>query len=152
MASSPDLVSLLAKARQYCDYQERCASEVKEKLRSWEATEEQTEQILHTLENENYLNEERYVRAFALGKLRHNQWGRNKIVYALRMKAIPDAIIQQGINELEENEYEETLRKILRQKHVNAADKQSRKAKLAQFAIGKGFQPSLVWQLLNEKD
>lgn len=125
---------------------------MKEKLRSWEASEEQTEQILRTLENENFLNEGRYVRAFAIGKLRHNQWGRVKIVYALRLKGIADAVIQLGLNEIDDEEYLIILKKMLQQKQVRAADERSRKAKLAQFAIGKGFQPSLVWQLLNEKD
>ncbi|HQO49178.1 MAG TPA: regulatory protein RecX [Bacteroidales bacterium] len=143
---------ILHKARQYCDYQERCISEVKDKLRSWQVKPEISDKIILSLEEENYIDEDRYVRAFALGKLRNNQWGRNKIMYLLRQKDIPEIIIEIGLQEIDSEEYLEILKKLLKNKKTKAPNAATEKAKLAQYAIGKGFQPHLVWQLLNEKE
>ena len=143
---------MLDKARQYCDYQERCIFDVKQKLKQWQAIPEVIEQVIPQLEKENFIDEDRYVRAFALGKLRNNKWGRNKIIYALRMKNIPDLVIQIGMQEIDNEEYPEMLKKVLSAKKINEKDPFKRKAKLAQYAIQKGFQPALVWQILNESD
>ena len=143
---------ILEKARQFCDYQERCIQDVKDKLKSWQITHELTDAIILSLEKENYIDEDRFVRAYALGKLRHNKWGRNKILYALKQKNIPDLVIQIGLQEIDTDEYLEVLKQLLQSKTVKAANAYEAKAKMAQYAIQKGFQPSLVWELLNAKD
>ncbi len=139
---------LLGKARNYCAYQERSLFDVKNKLLQWKATEETIERILKTLKAENYVNEERFVKAFALGKLRHNKWGRNKIIFALRQKQIPDLYIQIGLGEIDEEEYINTLKDVLSSKEVKAKDEFTRKNKLVQYAAQKGFQPELARKVL----
>ncbi len=139
---------LLDKARRYCAYQERSLFDVKSKLQQWKATEETIEKILKTLRAENYINEERFVKAFALGKLRHNKWGRNKIIYALKQKQVPDLYIQIGLGELDEEEYINTLKEILSAKVVRANDEFTRQNKLVRYAVQKGFQPELAWKVL----
>lgn len=67
-----DYPFILDKIRRFCDYQERCISEVKDKLRSWEIQSEVCDKIIKILQNENLIDEDRYVRAYALGKLRNN--------------------------------------------------------------------------------
>jgi regulatory protein len=140
---------LLDKSRHFCDYQERCIGEVKEKLTSWKARPEVLEQIILQLEREGYIDEDRYVRAFALGKLRNNHWGRNKIMYALRLKKVPDLIIEIGLQEIDSDEYVQVLKEVLSSKKVDESDPYKLKAKLAAYAIQKGFQPNLVWDILN---
>jgi len=140
---------LLEKARNYCAYQERSIYDVKKKLLQWKATEEALEEIIKTLKAENYINEERYVKAFALGKLRHNKWGRNKIIHALKQKEIPDLFIQIGLGEIDEEEYINTLKAVLSAKEVKANDAFTRRNKLVQYAAQKGFQPELAWKVLN---
>ena len=140
---------LLEKARNYCAYQERCIFDVKTKLIQWKATGETLEEIIRTLKAENYINEERFVKAFAIGKLRHNKWGRNKISYALKQKQIPDLFIQIGLSEIEEEEYINTLKAVLSAKEVKAKDEFTRQNKLVRYAAQKGFQPELVWKVLN---
>lgn len=149
---SPDCAFMLGKAKQYCDYSERCIEDVKEKLKSWSAHPDIIDKVIHQLEKENYIDEDRYVRTFALSKLRHNNWGRNKILAALRQKKIPDLIIQIGLQEIEGEEYLSTLKKILSSKKIDEKNPQIKKTKLAQYAIQKGFQPSIVWQVINQAD
>ncbi len=139
---------LLEKARNYCAYQERSIFDVKAKLLQWKATEETIEGIIKKLKEENYINEERFVKAFALGKLRHNKWGRNKIIYELKQKNIPDLYIQIGLGEIDEQEYVNTLKAVLSSKEVKAKDEFTRQNKLVRYAAQKGFQPELAWKVL----
>jgi regulatory protein len=139
---------LLEKARNYCAYQERSFFDVKNKLQQWKATEETIRNILKTLKSENFINEERFAKAFALGKLRHNKWGRNKIIYALKQKQIPDLYIQIGLGEIDEQEYIDTLKELLSSKEVKAKDEYTRQHKLVKYAMQKGFQQELAWKVL----
>ncbi len=140
---------LFEKARNFCDYQERCIYDVKNKLQTWKASDTTIERIINRLEKEDYINEERFAVTFAVGKLRNNKWGRTKIFYALSQKHIPEIYIQMGLNEIDEEEYLNTLKSVLNSKKINESDDFKRKAKLVKYAQQKGFQPSLVWKVIN---
>ncbi|MBN2637678.1 MAG: RecX family transcriptional regulator [Bacteroidales bacterium] len=147
----PPLDFLLDKARNYCAYQERCIFDVKNKLLEWHAAVDTVEEIIKTLEDENYLDEERYARVFAVGKLRQNKWGRNKIIHALLQKQVPDLTIQIGLQALDDEEYLHVLKTVLSSKKVQAKSNYNRQQKLVRYAFQKGFQPELVWKVLREE-
>jgi regulatory protein len=142
---------LLDKARRFCDYQERYRNEVIEKLTGMEAEKSDILKIIDLLEQENLLNEFRYARAFAKGKLRSNKWGRNKIKAALQLKRIKPELIQKAFEEMDEDEYISILEHILETKQVKAPNERMEKAKKAQYAIQKGFESGLVWEIVNKK-
>jgi regulatory protein len=142
---------LLDKARRFCDYQERYRNEVIEKLTGLEAEKSDILKIIELLEQENLLNELRYARAFAKGKLRSNKWGRNKIKAALQIKRIKPELIQKAFEEMDEDEYLSILQHIIETKQVKASNERLEKAKKAQYAIQKGFESGLVWEVVNRK-
>jgi len=148
---SKSLQNLLDKARHFCDYQERYTEEVKRKLIGLKADETYIETILRKLEEENLLSEDRYARAFAKGKLRSNRWGKNKIRLALQLKGLNPAHIQQAFYELDEEEYMKILSQVIESKQVKAPNETLRNAKIAHYAIQKGFESRLVWEMLNRK-
>ena len=78
------LEQALQKLKHYCAYQERCHSEVKEKLYSLGVFKKEADNIIAKLIEEGYLDEERFAIAFAGGKFRIKQWGRVKIKYELK--------------------------------------------------------------------
>lgn len=143
-------IDILGKARKYCDYTERCIQDVKDKLKQWETPEQLVEGFIDVLVEENLLNEERYVRAFVNGKLNYNKWGKQKIGFALRQKKIDQQLINRVLNEIDGKLYCETLRSLLSSKSVKEENPFVLKGKLAQYAIQKGYESSLVWQILNE--
>lgn len=146
---SPEQNFLYEKARYFCEYQERCIYDVKKKLQLWKATDNTIGQIINRLEKEDLINEERFAVSFAIGKLRNNKWGRTKIFYALTNKHIPEIYVQMGLNEIDEDEYLNTLKFILDSKIISETDDYKRKAKLVKYAQQKGFQASLIWKVLN---
>ena len=123
---------LYKKISKYCAYQERCRSEVRTKLRQSGASPQSIEAILARLEQEGYLDEERFARAYVRGKFRINGWGRLKIQNGLRAKLIDSSLIETAIKEeINEEEYIELLKKILSSKGL-------------QTVLSRGFEPSLI--------
>ena len=106
----------LQKLKHYCAYQERCHSEVKEKLYHLGVWKKDHDEITAALIEENYLNEERFALAFAGGKFRLKQWGRVKIKQALKQKRVSEYCIKKALKEIDEKTYRKTLEKLATKK------------------------------------
>lgn len=136
----------LQKLKQYCAYQERCHSEVKEKLYSLGIWKSEHDLIIATLIEENYLNEERFAIAFAGGKFRIKHWGRTRIRYELKQKQVSDYSIKKALKQIEDGPYEETLRSLAEKKYTSLKGEQYlvRKKKTIDYLIAKGYEADLV--------
>lgn len=66
----------LERAKKYCAYQERCHSEVRSRLLEWKIYGDDLEEIIVALIEENFLNEERFAKAYVSGKFNMNHWGK----------------------------------------------------------------------------
>ena len=142
---------LYEKARKFCSYQERCIFDVKQKLLEWHASEKTIEEIIPQLETEDLINEERFAVSFAVGKLRNNKWGRNKIFYALMQKHIPEIYVQMGLNEIDEEEYVDVLKSVLQSKKIKEENDFRQQQKLVRYAMQKGFQSDLAWKIIRKE-
>ncbi|MBK6937392.1 MAG: RecX family transcriptional regulator [Chitinophagaceae bacterium] len=136
----------LQKLKHYCAYQERCHSEVREKLYSlgvWKSTHDE---IIATLIEENYLNEERFALAFAGGKWRMKQWGRIKIKYELKQKQLSDYCIKKALKQIDEDEYRQVLKTLATDKYAALKNEQYlvRKKKTMEYLINRGFEMDLA--------
>ena len=144
----------LQKAAGFCAYQERTHAEVRDRLYEWGIRGDEAEEMIVYLIENNYLNEERFAKAYAGGKFRMNQWGRVRIKHEMRYKGLSDYCIKIGLAEIDEGDYLETIKKMINRK-ANKDDFENpylKKHKLARYIIGKGFEQELVWRLLEEKD
>ncbi len=136
----------LQKMKHYCAYQERCHSEVKEKLYLLGVWKNEHDEIIATLIEENYLNEERFAIAFAGGRFRIKQWGRVKIRYELKQKQVSEYCIKKALNGIEEEAYLNVLNKLAKEKYAALKAEQYlvRKKKTMDYLIGKGFEMEFV--------
>jgi regulatory protein len=132
----------LSAAAGYCSMAEHCISEVVEKLKRYELTSEEQSTLIKRLQDEGYLNETRYVKAFVKDKFRFGKWGRIKIRYALRQKGISTSIADEGLLEIPDEDYRELLTNLLRQKKrtIKANSPYELRGKLLRFAAGRGFE------------
>lgn len=145
----------LQKAKHYCAYQERCHSEVKEKLYSFGLRKTDVEQLLTQLIDEDYLNEERFAVQFAGGKFRMKQWGRVKIKYELKQKGVSEYCIKKALKEIDEEAYLKTLHKLFDEKMKTLRSETNqfiRKRKLQDYLLQKGYEAASVQQLLSNGD
>lgn len=145
------LKDVLHKAANFCAYQERTQREVRQRLREWDTVGDEAEEIIAELISQNFLNEERFAKAFAGGKFRVKHWGRIKIKQELQMRGLSSYNIRVGLAEIEDTDYHLTLQNLLDKKSVSLNNNPPlvRKQKLARYAIGKGFEAELVWEILS---
>lgn len=140
----------LPKIKQYCAYQERCHSEVKEKLYSFRLYKTEVEQLLSQMIEENYLNEERFAIQYAGGKFRMKQWGRVKIKHALKQKQVSEYCIKKALSQIAEKDYNETFYKLAEQKLKTLKSEKNifiKKRKLQDYLLQKGYEMELVCSL-----
>lgn len=140
------------KAEAYCAMAERCLSEVKGKLLQWGVPTEKVDLILLRLVEDNYINEERYAKAFAKEKHRFHHWGRMKIKQALRIKQLPPNLIDEAVDELDKEIYKVALATMLQKKakEVKGKNDYDRKGKLIRFAVGRGYEMDDILACLND--
>ena len=139
--------------KQYCTYQERCHSEVKEKLYSYGIFKNDAEEIISKLIEENYLNEERFAIHFAGGKFRIKQWGKVKIKYELRQKNVSDYCIKKAVKEIDDGAYKKVLYKLADLKLKTLKSERNifiKKRKLQDHLLMKGFETDLVRLIVQE--
>ena len=139
---------VLEKARKFCAWQERCAAEVDRKLRSLGCTEQQRSSILSSLQEDDYLNEKRFAHSFVRGKINQNQWGRIRIKKELEWRGLDKETIQDALSAFDNDAYIVILQGLVRKK-LPAGDIRERE-KTIRYLIGRGFEPDLVIQTINE--
>lgn len=138
----------LQKLQHYCAYQDRCHREVRTKLIKMGVYGDELEEIIIELIRENFLNEERFAKSFARGKFRLKRWGKNRILRELKMRDISDYCIRKAMEEINDEDYHQTLQAVLIKKVKTLKDSNTfkRNQKLAQYAIRRGFEAALVWE------
>ncbi|GAA4792434.1 regulatory protein RecX [Olivibacter ginsenosidimutans] len=142
------------KAEHYCAYQERCQQEVRDKLYSWGLYPEAVETIIAELILDNFLNEERFAKAYVSGKFTMKGWGKRKIQQGLKQKQVPTRMIKEALAGIDATTYYDQLCTILTKKGrlIKEVDAYKRKAKLAQYAIGRGYESDLIFDILNNNN
>ena len=134
-----------------CAQAEHCQQEMRDKMRRWELDETVQNRIIDRLIKERYVDDERYARAFVKDKIRYNKWGRRKVQQALWKKRIDADIQQRVLDEIEEKEYLDVLRPLLKQKRksIKAESDYELNQKLLRFALSRGFGFDIIRQCLD---
>lgn len=142
----------LQKLKHYCAYQERCHSEVKEKLYDLGIWKKEHDGIISALIEENYLNEERFAIAFAGGKWRVKQWGRVKIKYLLKQKQVSEYCIKKAMKQIDEDEYLQVLNKLAMEKYAALKSEQYlvRKKKTMDYLVSRGYEGELIQSVMGK--
>lgn len=141
-----DKKQALAKAESFCVYQERSQKEVRYKLVEWGMRGDELEEILSELIVNNFLNEERFAKSYASGKFNIKKWGRVKIKQGLKLKGVPDKILQKALYSLDDDDYMQTLEDLAIKKSntLTESNPLKRKMKLTTYLQGRGFEIDLI--------
>ena len=144
---------ILHQIARVCSAGERCTHDIRTRLDATALSDEEKQHIIDRLTAEKFIDEGRYCRSFVNDKLRFNRWGRIKITYELRRKAIPAHLIAESIDEIDETVYETILSTLLHEKKKVTKGKTPYEIhqKLMRFAAGRGFEHALTAKLLQSK-
>lgn len=137
----------------YCSKAERCKSDVYKKLYAWELDKETADRIVTLLEKERFINEERFCCSFIKDKLRFNKWGRNKIVFELKKKSIPESLIIASFHAMQDEcDFEQSLLRLLTTKEptIKAKTDFEKRMKLYRFAMGRGYASEQINKCLTK--
>lgn len=143
--TSPEIA--LLKLQKYCAYQERSHVEVTSKLYELGVYGEKQDEIIISLIQDNFLNEERFAKAYARGKFNVKSWGRNRIKQELKMHKISSYCLKKAIAEIDEDEYFQRLCLIIEKKSnlLNLDDDRFKlRQKLYAYVQQKGYEVELI--------
>lgn len=141
------------KAESYCAYQERAQQEVRNKLYEWGLHQEEVENIIVQLIEDNFLNEERFAKAYTLGKFRMKGWGKIKIKQHLKAKNVSEPLIRLALKEIKEEEYHQKIEETVKKKIKKPISSISflEKSKLYTYLQSKGFEKDIIYNAINTK-
>jgi regulatory protein len=142
----------LAKAEHFCAYQERAQQEVRDRLYEWGLWPDAVENIIIQLIAGNFLNEERFAKAYVRGKFNQKGWGKIKIKQGLKLKKIPGGLIKKALQTIDGDNYLTMLDKIISKKAAILTEKDpyKRRYKLQQYALSRGYESDLIADVLNQ--
>lgn len=136
---------------QWCSRREHCCKDVFDKAVAWGCTLSEAREVVDFLVEQRFVDDRRYTEAFAKDKLRFNKWGRMKISYMLRFQSIDKSIIQEVLSEIDETEYHSILIGELQKKLKTICGNGFEiRGKLFRFAAGKGFEPEIINEVIEE--
>ena len=140
------------KLENYCAYQERCHQEVRQKLQDMHMIPEAIDQIIGHLIQHNYLNEERFSKAYVIGKLRQKHWGKNRLTLELKKRDVSKNNINAALAEIDEQEYNEIFETLVekRMDQLKEPNKLKLKKKLVEYLLYRGWESFLVYDKANE--
>lgn len=143
---------VLYKLTSLCARAEYCQHDMLEKMRKWEVNSVDKADIMEYLLREKYVDEERYARHFISDKIRFNKWGRRKVEQALYMKRIPESIYRPILDEQCDEDYEDILMPLLRNKlrTVKGKNIYDIRNKIIRFALSRGFETDLVLKAVDK--
>ena len=117
------------KAERYCSQAERCVWDVEQKLDLWGADDALRAKIIACLYDNGYLNDARYCHAFVL-----------------RAKRLPDAEIENALQDIDEEEYTQSLCRLASSHSVRGKDRNS----LIRFLLQRGYTYEEISQKIAE--
>jgi regulatory protein len=145
-----DKKTALIKAESWCAYQERSQQEVRHQLYEYGLHQNEVEDLITELIVTNFLNEERFAMAYVSGKFNIKKWGRIKIKQGLKLKKVPDKLIQKALNSIDDDKYLANLLLTAEKKTsvLNEKDPIKKKYKLITYLQTKGFEKDLIFDVL----
>ena len=141
------------KLEAYCAYQERCHKEVGQKLRDMRMIPDAIDVVIGHLIQHNFLNEERFAKAYARGKFNHKKWGKSRITRELKQRGISAYNLKVALKEIDEEDYLKAFDMLSQKRYDQLSsekNKYRKRKKLADYLLYRGWESHLVYDKTKE--
>ncbi len=141
----------ITRLRHLCSKSEKCRQDIKDKLKSWNFK-GGSGQIINKLEEDKFIDEQRFCNAYVRDKIKFSCWGKIKIRYYLKGKKIPDTLIDNTLASFPEDEYKNMVVRELNKKSstLKVRDKKIHKQKLLAFSKNRGYEPDIIYNIVDK--
>lgn len=142
----------MKRAASFCAESERNVAEVERKLRKWGVDDDDIDSIIDRLKSDDFLNEERYCKAYINDRFRLNHWGKVKIRYELGKRDVDRQYIDAALANIDDDEYIEVLKEVVEAKRrtLKDTDTYSASAKILRYALTRGFESDIVSKVIKD--
>ncbi len=135
-----------------CSRTEKCSYDIRQKISTAGLLNDEADVIIEQLKKEKFIDDERFAKSYVSDRFRFNKWGKVKMHHSLKLKGLPDDLIQKALNSLDETKYRLALLKTMKEKArtVKKKSKFEQMGMIIRFAQNRGFEPELIHRYLNE--
>lgn len=146
-----ELEDALIKARYYCAQQERSTFEIKRKLYNWKVPDQHVETIITHLVENDFLSAKRFARLYAKSKVNQGKWGRIKIRAALQKHEISQAVVEETLAGLDQNQISKNLEMLAKKKmeELTRRGAEQKPEKLKFYLASKGYETAMIFDFIN---
>lgn len=140
------------RAAALCARSEQSPGDIREKLLKWGLSSADATRVVNDLTAQGFLDEQRFAHAFVKDRFAFNGWGRIKIAHQLRLKGIPDDVIDSSMTAIDDEQYRERLTELLRAKWRTVKQREPRAAWAAmmRFAASRGFETGIAAECVRQ--
>lgn len=140
------------RAAALCARSEQSLGDIREKLLKWGLSSADATRVVNDLTAQGFLDEQRFALAFVKDRFAFNGWGRIKIAHQLRLKGIPDDVIDSSMTAIDDEQYRERLTELLRAKWRTVKQREPRAAWAAmmRFAASRGFETGIAAECVRQ--
>ena len=145
--------SILKKIEIFCNFRERCESEVVLRLKKENISASDAKKYLKKLKNDKFYCDTRYTCAFVRSKFNLSKWGKTKIRLKLLQNKIEDSIIKEEIDKIEHDIYAETINELVEKKlrRIKNRSDFEKKQLVSRYLYSKGYEPEKFISIINKK-
>ena len=145
MKRKPTAEEMLLRMAGLCAGAEQCAADIRGKILRQGFSAAEAESMISYLQQNRYLDDSRYARAYAVDKVRFSGWGRMKVRMGLRAKGMEDSTISQALDYVPASDYAVSLNKVMaaKAKGLDMNDVKDRQ-KLYRHMASRGFESQLI--------
>lgn len=136
----------LDKLMSYCSKMERSEFDVRQKLFMWGIIGDAAQKLINKLNEDGFMDSQRYIYSYIRGKFFYKKWGRVKIRYNLTLRGFKESVINDAFDAFFPTvDYEQMIYDQLRRKNqsLNIEDEYQRKSKLIQFGQSRGYETEI---------
>lgn len=145
MKRQPTPQEMLVRMAGLCAGAEQCSADIRGKVLKKGFSEDTADKIVAYLVKNRYIDDARYARAFAADKVKFAGWGRIKVRMHLKARRLPDSLIEEALEYVDEEEYMQSLRKSLAAKAraLDLSEVEGRR-RLYRHLASRGFESSAI--------
>lgn len=136
-------------ANWWLEQYDKSRKEIFDKIKNKGITDEIANQVLDEYEKLGYINDKRFAENFIYSKTTYEKLGKQAIKYKLMQKGVPQNLIEEALNEIEDETLEQNAELLAERKLRSTAklDPYKRVQNIANHLMRKGYNGSVAFRV-----